>query len=94
MLVAPRGQDRGPGAPEGDAHRAVLVLVAAQLLAVARYQQQRIVGAHPEDQHQQDARRLAVDHDAGLGEPYPLARTVISAKATDSRGRTQTIGLR
>ena len=73
----PAGEDRGPAAPEGGLHRVVLVGVAAQLLAVARDQQQAVVRAHPEHQDDEDARavvrhrraRARVEIDEALGDP-------------------------
>ena len=61
--------DRRTGGPQRERHRLVLVLVLAQLLAVARHQQQRIVGARAEHEDREDRGRLAVDSDADLGEP-------------------------
>ena len=44
----------------------MLVLVATQLLAIARDEQQRVVGADPEDEDRQDRGGLAVDRHARL----------------------------
>ena len=63
------GRDDGrPGALHRDRDRLVLVLVAAQLLAVAGHEQQRVVRARAEHEHRQDAARLAVDREPGLAE--------------------------
>ena len=61
------GEDRGAGAVQRERHRLVPVLVAAQLLAVARDQQQGVVGPGAEDQHGEDAGALRVDGQAELG---------------------------
>ena len=61
-----RGEDGRPGLAQRDGHRRVLVLVAAQLLAVAGDQEQGVVGADAEDEHRQDAAALAVDGDPGV----------------------------
>jgi hypothetical protein len=59
-------EDRRAGAVQGDRHRLVPVVVPAQLLAVAGDEQQRVVGARPEDQDGQDAGALRVDDQAGV----------------------------
>ena len=46
----------------------MLVLVPVELLAVARGEEERVVGARAEDEDEQDAARLAVDDDAGVDE--------------------------
>ena len=60
------GDDRGGGPVQRERHRLVPVLVAAQLLAVARHQQQGVVGARPEDQHGEDALALPVDGEVAV----------------------------
>ena len=62
--VRPDAKIAGPGAAQRDRHRLVLVLVAAQLLAVAGDEQQRVVGPRADDEHGEDRRGLAVDGDA------------------------------
>ena len=93
MTVQAGGDDRRAGGAQGERHRLVLVLVLAQLLAVARDEQQRVVGARAETRIGQDRRRLAVDRHADLGEPV-ADRTAISAKRPRSSGIAQKIGLR
>ena len=63
------GEDRGPGGAHGQRDGLVLVLVLAQLLAVARDEQQRVVGARAQHEHGEDRGRLAVDGHAQLGQP-------------------------
>ena len=67
--VRAAGDDRRAGAVQRDGHRLVPVLVPAQLLAVARDEQQRVVGAGAEHQHGQDAGALRVDRQAGVRRP-------------------------
>ena len=57
---------RGPGAVQRQCHRLVPVLVPAQLLAVSRDQEQRVVGAGPEDEHGEDAGALRIDGQAAV----------------------------
>ena len=66
-----RGEDRRARLAHRDSHRLVLVLHEPQLLPVARGEEQRVVGAGPEDEHEQDAADLAVDDDAVGGEQVP-----------------------
>ena len=62
----PGGQDRRSGALGGGDHRLVGVPRPAQLLAEPRDDQQAVVGARAEHQHDQDRGRLAADTgDAG-----------------------------
>ena len=61
------GEDRRAGAPDRELHRLVLVLVPAQLLAVARDQQQAVVRPHPEHQHHEDRRAVVGDRRPRLG---------------------------
>ena len=58
ITVMPEAKIAGPAVRSAIAQRLVLVLVLAQLLAVARHQQQRVVGARAEDEHGQDRRGL------------------------------------
>jgi hypothetical protein len=58
------GDDGRGGLAQGHGHGLVAVGVAAQLLAVAGGQQQRVVGPGPEHEHGQDERALAVDGQA------------------------------
>ena len=51
MTVRPEAKIAGPGGAQRERHRLVLVLVAAQLLAVAGDEQQRVVGAGAEHEH-------------------------------------------
>ena len=60
------GEDRGPRAAQGARHRLVLVLGRAQLLAQSRDQQQAVVGADAEHQHDQDRGRVRGDGRAAL----------------------------
>ena len=84
------GEDRGPGAVQGEGHRLVPVLVAAQLLAVAGDEQQRVVRAGAEDEHGEDARALRVDHQAGVpGQQVDHAWAVNRAATTESTGSEQ-----
>ena len=62
------GHDRGCRAAEGGAHRLVRVLAAGELLAVARHEQQRVVGRGAEHEHGRRARGLARDREPGLAE--------------------------
>ena len=68
MTVTPEAKIAGPARRSAMRQRLVAVLVAAQLLAVAGDEQQRVVGARAEHEHRQDRRRLAVDGDARLGQ--------------------------
>ena len=73
ITVRPDAMIAGPALRSAIAHRLVLVLVAAQLLAVARHEQQRVVGARAEHEHRQDAAGLAVDRHARLGQQVARA---------------------
>ncbi len=67
-----RGEDRRCRLAQGERHRFVLVGVPVQLLAIAGDEEQGIVRPRTEDQHEQDARALAVD-----GEPGMLGEQVV-----------------
>ena len=60
ITVSPEARIAGPRCA-ARSRRFVLVLVAAQLLAVARHEQQRVVRPGAEDEHRQDAAGLPVD---------------------------------
>ena len=60
------GHDGRRGPVQGERHRLVPVLVAAQLLAVARHQQQGVVGAGTDDEDREDRVALAVDRQVGV----------------------------
>ena len=75
------GEDRGRGAVQGERHRLVPVLVAAQLLAVARDEQERVVGPCADDEDAEDGLALPVD-----GEPGVLRQQVDQA-GRDEVGR-------
>jgi hypothetical protein len=68
--------------------------VAAQLLAVARDEQQRVVGSRPEDEYGQDAGALAVDGDPRFGDRPSAETDNASAVSTLKSGITQKIGER
>ena len=57
------GEDGLGRAAQGERHRLAPVVVAAQLVAVARDEQQGVVGAGAEDEHREDADRRLVPHD-------------------------------
>ena len=63
-----RGEDGRERPAKGNGHRSVPVLVTAQLFAVARNQQQRVIRPDAEQQHRQNALGLEVHRQAGLGE--------------------------
>ena len=93
ITVRPENRIAGPAVLRRELHRLVLGVVPAQLLAVARDEQQRVVGAGAEHQHRQDAAGLAVDRHA---RPRPAgsrsrARDV-SANSTVKNGIVQKIG--
>ena len=46
----------------------MFIVVLAQLFSVARYQQQRVIGASTEHEDRHDRRRLTVDRHAELGQ--------------------------
>ena len=54
ITVAPEATIAGPCPAHGDADGVVLVLVAAQLLAVARDEQEGVIRSGPEDQDRQN----------------------------------------
>ena len=58
ITVEPEAKIAGPAVRSASRERLVLVLVLAQLLAVARDEQQRVVGAGAEHQHGEDRGRL------------------------------------
>ncbi len=60
------GDDRRARAPQRLGHRRVAAVVAAQFLAVARDNKQRIIGASAEHQHIQNAGALRVDRQPGV----------------------------
>ena len=63
------GQDRLVGALERGAHGVVLAVVTPQLFAVARDEEQRVVGRRAHDEDEQDALALAVEREhVGVGE--------------------------
>ena len=62
------GQDGLRGAGEGLGHRVAAVGVHPQLVAVARDEQQRVVGAGTEDEHREDADRRLVPLDVEGGQ--------------------------
>ena len=66
ITVEPLAKIAGPGAVQRERHRLVPVLVAAQLLAVARDQQQGVVRPGAEDQDREDAGALRVDRQVGV----------------------------
>ncbi len=95
ITVRPEAKIAGPALRSAIAHRLVLVLVAAQLLAVARDQQQRVVGAGAEHEHGEDAAGLAVDRHARLGEQVAEpARGATRRAGTVKNGISQKIGER
>jgi hypothetical protein len=59
-------QHSGPGAAERAGHRLVLVLDPVQLLAIAADEQQAVVGAHAEHEHDEDPGRARADRVARL----------------------------
>ena len=87
----PGGQDRR-ARPCCSATRiaVVLVLVAAQLLAVAAHQQQRVVRAGAEHEHRQDAAGLPVDRHPRLGEQVAeAARGGLGEQHREERDRPE-----
>jgi hypothetical protein len=59
-------EDGGRSAVQGERHRLVAVLVAAQLFSVAGHEQQGIVRPRSDDQDAQDRLALAVDGESGV----------------------------
>ena len=60
------GEDRGAGPMEGLGHGLVPIMMAAQLFAVARHEEQGVVGTRAEDEDGQDAGALRVDGQIGV----------------------------
>jgi hypothetical protein len=89
-----RGEDRRARRAQGERQRLVLVLVAAQLLSVARDEQQRVVRAGAEDEHGEDRRGLPVDGDAGLREPPAQRPRQQLGEETENSGIQRNSGLR
>ena len=84
----PRGEDRGPGAAHGARHRVVLVLDPVELLAVARHQEQAVVGRDPEHQDDQDRGAVRGDGRAGVGvEVDERGRHRVREEDDDERGQ-------
>ena len=65
--VNPEARIAGPVARHGALHRLVLVLDLVELLAVARDQEQAVVGCDPEHQNDQDRRAVRGDRRPGVG---------------------------
>ena len=90
------GEDGRGGAVQGEGHRLVPVLVAAQLLAVAGDEQQRVVGAGADHQDGEDRLALAVDGEVGvLGQQVDdAARRRCRRPSAQKIGSIQSTGLR
>ncbi len=96
-----RGDDRQPeariarpGAPQRDAQGLVLLHVAAQLLAVARDEQQGVVGPRAEHQHGQDPADWPLIRHPGLGQQVADPPRGRLGEEHGENGMSQKIGQR